>query len=152
MRNNPYEPGSGWDKIRQARLEATKEYRAKVALLCKERYEFLKAHGICVQCGQEYALEGITLCAKCREKNNLARRGKKQRPLTAEQKARKNQNAKETRQNRIELGLCHICGKVKAVPGLKVCSDCRIARNQSRYGYFEHSHKWYEKERKAGRL
>lgn len=150
---------NGWETLRQARLERTKEKRAKLAQYQKERRERLKSDGICIKCATDKAIPGQVLCEKCREINNFKRRGVKQnyKPakkyiLTPEQKAIRSQKKRQRRIDLKELGICVNCGKDKALPGLTVCQPCRLRMNQARYGYVEHSQKWYEKERKAGRL
>lgn len=150
---------NGWEEMRQARLEATKAKRAKKAQYLKERRERLKSEGICTKCATDKAIPGQTLCEKCREIYNFKRRGVKQghKPVkkyiaTSEQKEKNAQRNKHRRIELKELGICTNCAKVKALPGLTICMKCRIEISQARYGYVEHSQKWYEKERKAGRL
>lgn len=149
---------NGWEKMRQARLERTKEKRAKLAQYQKERRERLKLEGICTQCATDKAIPGQTMCEKCKEIHNLKRKGVKQNYKSAKKyiitPEQKEKNAQRKKQKRIELkglGICTVCAKVKALPGLTLCMSCRLAKNQARYGYVEHSQKWYEKERKAGR-
>lgn len=157
MRNSPYPPGSGWDKIRAARLEKTKEARAKQAQIQKDIRQWCKENGICSYCRKEKATEGI-YCHDCREKNNARRRHPKEvkptkkKPLTDEQKAKKRQYAKEKRLSNIENGLCSQCGKNAPLPGRKLCNNCRLYLNQFRYGYVEHTAQWYEKERREKRI
>lgn len=150
---------NGWEKMRQARLERTKEKRAKLAQYYKKRREQLKAEGVCQLCATDKAISGQCLCDKCREIHNLKRRGvkqistsKKKHIETPEQKERRAQRKRERRIYLKENGLCTNCGKTDALPGLTVCMQCRMEINQSRYGYVHHSQKWYGKERKAGRL
>lgn len=71
---------------------------------------------------------------------------------TKEQRAKKAQRVKAWRETMKEYGLCTRCGQNKALPGMTLCADCRLYNNQSRSGYVQHSLKWIEKERKAGRL
>lgn len=40
------------------------ERRAKAAAIQRERYNFLRAHGLCVRC-KEAAMDGKSLCAGC---------------------------------------------------------------------------------------
>ena len=42
--------------------------------MSQERYYWLKAHGICVQCGQKDAFPGYTKCPECIEKAEEASR------------------------------------------------------------------------------
>lgn len=142
-----YKKDAGLRRLRQLRLEATKEYRAKRAQEQREIYKFRKERGLCVACGKEDAVISITLCQSCREKHNA-----KQIKKTKEEKAKYVILNRRWRNRKYKLGLCIICGKKNHLPGLKLCSDCRIKINQARYGYVEHTHKWYEKERRLGRL
>lgn len=43
--------------------------RTEAARKVRERYHWLKEHGICVQCGQADAEQGLTKCPACREKH-----------------------------------------------------------------------------------
>lgn len=81
MNKELYKPGTCWDKMRQARLEATKEQRAKKAQEQKTIRKLRKEHGLCIRCGKKDALSGITLCADCRLYNNQSRRGYVQHSL-----------------------------------------------------------------------
>lgn len=149
-------------KIRQERLEATKEYRAKRAQEQNELSKFRKERGLCVRCGKKDAVIGITLCQSCREKYNAKRRKsikveripKKRvyKPKTKEEIAKEVVYNRKRRERRAALGLCTMCGKKKALPGLMTCTYCRMKRNQATSGYVDHTHKWYEKERRLGRL
>ena len=47
-----------------------------MAIYQRERYQWLREHGICVSCGVEKAEIGFVRCAKCREKY------KKKKPAT----------------------------------------------------------------------
>lgn len=124
-------------------------------------YQERKSHGICTNCGMEAAIAGQILCEQCREIRNLKRRknenGAQKRPrrVFAEPRDRKKEKAQYAKERRDEFrkkGMCTRCGKYESLPGLKICSSCRLSMNQARNGYFEHSQKWYKKERKAGRL
>lgn len=59
----------GWESFRQARLEATKEKRAKEAEYALERIIMLKEHGICIRCGHADAAPNRVACPACLEKN-----------------------------------------------------------------------------------
>lgn len=157
-----YKKDVGWQRLRQLRFEATKEYRARKAQEQKELRKFRKERGLCVYCGKEDAAIGYTYCQSCREKYNaryikkikVERIPKKRvyKPLTKEEMARKIEYNRNRRNRLYGLGLCTVCGKNNHLHGLKLCSDCRMKYNQARSGYFEHSQKWYEKERRLGRL
>lgn len=136
----------------QTKFEPTPEQKEKYAQRKRERRLASKERGICAECHKEKAEDGKTLCAQCRERKNLSRRGKPRKPLTPEQKARQYEYMKEWRNRKREEGICYHCGKEKALPGLKVCRVCRAYINEMRSGYVEHSLKWWKKERVAGRL
>ena len=76
----------------------------------KERYKWLKSHGICVACGQENAVKGQTLCLLCRDKsreNTL-----KWQKNNAEKFKNYNKEMQKQRYDfRRKNGLCWICGK-----------------------------------------
>lgn len=118
----------------------------------KERREYLKAHGICIRCGYRQAISGMVLCSDCREKNNKSRIGKKNKPLTDEQKIWQHELNKQKYHLRKEQGLCTYCGKNPALPGMTKCHECRLYLNQLRSGYFEHTPKYVRNEINAGRL
>lgn len=139
-----------WEKLRQIRLEATKEKRAKEVVKAKERKKLLKAHGICVCCGQNNAVDGLECCPKCREKNR--QRAQKWRLKNPDKYKKQQEQVKAKRAERIAVGLCTYCGKEKSLPGILVCRDCRLFINQSKHGVTEHTHAYYKKERLAGRL
>lgn len=157
-----YKNDPGLEAMRQQRLKATKERRTLLAQKQKEIRLCRKKYGICVRCGQNDAVEGLTICQTCREKHNAQRRKKdkkpvikktkKYKPLSKEEMAKKVDDNRKRREERSANGLCTMCGKEKALPGLKTCSDCRIRYNQARSGYVNHTQKWYEKERELGRL
>lgn len=83
-KNNP-----DWAAMRQRRLEATKEYRAKRSQEQKEIYQFRKEHGLCTRCGKNDALNGMTLCKDCRLYNNQSRSGYVVHSLKWHEKERK---------------------------------------------------------------
>lgn len=139
-------------------MESRKETLARQA---RELRKFRKEHGLCVRCGKADPAPGITCCETCREKKNAQyrkyingkpRKPRAYKPLSREAVIRKTAQARLRREAREMLGLCVVCGKVKSLPALKVCKDCRLRQNQYKSGYVEHSPAWYEKERRAGRL
>lgn len=56
-----------------------KNHREELSQYQKARRTWLKEHGICVSCGNEDAVEGLTLCQKCREKSNESGRKYRQK-------------------------------------------------------------------------
>lgn len=85
----------------------------------KERYQYYKAKGICVDCGAEWAQTGYTSCEKCRAKN-------KTRHDRNSESA--NAHKREQRAAWRAAGLCTQCGKRKARPERCTCARC--AKNQ----------------------
>lgn len=82
----------------------------------KERKEWLHEHHFCTSCKKQDArtLMGKWECYECTQKNRIRKSG-----------------LKYTRQERKELGLCSICGKV-AKEGHKVCEDCYARLSRAR--------------------
>lgn len=207
---------NGIEKMRHERLEATKEYRVKMARNAKAWRETMKEHGLCSRCGRETALPGLTICLACKEKkihsykampladtrkrenaasmkqrydrlkaqgicvicgkrkvdDGLVRchdcrlqanlnsrqaykkreRNRDRKPLTEAQKERNSLYMKERYKRLKDSGICVVCGKEHAEPGLVRCWSCRLYANQSASGYVGHTIKYQEKERKAGRI
>lgn len=111
----------------------------------KKLREKLKSAGLCIRCGKHKTETGFSQCRECRGRD---------RPTIHSEEALKRQKekAKLRYAERKNQGICVRCGKEKALPGIVLCSICRINRNQAIYGYFEHDPKWYKKEREAGRI
>lgn len=148
---------TGWEDMRQARLEATKEQRAIKAKRQRERHMTWKEQGRCSRCGSIKEDNGLSTCSSCLLKIKLTRKNgehknKPYRELSDAQKERIKRNKAEKYNDRRAQGLCVRCGHRKALPGMALCNQCRLERNQSQYGHVNHSISWYEKERKAGRL
>lgn len=80
---------NGWEIMRQKRLEETKEQRAILSQRQKEIRQYRKEYGLCTRCGQEYALNGMVLCASCRLYNNQSRSGYVRHSLKWIEKERK---------------------------------------------------------------
>lgn len=72
----------------------------------KERYEYRKSIGICVECGREKASDKAIICESCREKRNSSRR--------------------EDRKFYQSLGYCPICKQNHIFGDEKTCPECRI--------------------------
>ena len=78
----------------------------------KERYDWLKEHGICVRCGCEPAYKGMTRCIYCRAIQNAAAVERKRlHPFTQEQREAKRVYSMSIRAERKRKGLCPRCGK-----------------------------------------
>lgn len=65
-----------------------------------DRYNWLKSRGICVTCGEEIAIKGLTRCAMCRAKLNALRTEK------------------------LDKGLCVQCGRNPRRSGRTLCASC----------------------------
>lgn len=75
----------------------------------RERYNWLKSHGICVACGEAEATKGQTRCPYCRDKAvEKTQKWQKKNPEYAEYQRNYQQ---QLRQYRRENGLCQQCGK-----------------------------------------
>lgn len=76
--------------------EKGREYR-------RERYYFLKAHGICTKCGCTDAVSNRTLCADCLYKRN-ERAAKRRNAMTAEKKSGKSIGFENTAESSCRKG------------------------------------------------
>ena len=99
----------------------------------RERYSWLKAHGICVHCGKRDAWNGRTICEYCIERlaNYSAAR---QRQLSEEQREAARARNKARYWNNRESGKCIACGSPTTV-GVR-CLNCSLIhkkRNKERY-------------------
>lgn len=100
----------------------------------KSRYQWLKEHGICVQCGQRDAFSGYVRCPECIEKTNIASakcRDDKEKRI--KYNARGTERRKQLREERKNKHLCVVCGK--SLPeGYKYseCIWCRKRRSERR--------------------
>lgn len=104
----------------------------------KERYEFYKAHGICVICGQETAKKTSVKCGKCTATSVDYARIKYHSMAEEEKKEKLKkdvQRIKSTREQRKVAGLCTTCGKRPPKEGRLQCEAC-LARYR---GYCEKS-------------
>lgn len=111
----------------------------------KERHEFLKQHGICIDCGQEAALPGKRLCGLCSflrnessknwrlkcKQERLCIRCKKPLPegytkVKCEDCNRLTNNERLEREAALKQnGICISCRKRKVVEGSIRCEVCR---------------------------
>ena len=100
----------------------------------KTRYQWLKDHGICVQCGQRDTFPGYIRCPECIEKVNIA--SAKCRD-DKEKRIKYNEHAKERRKQlykeRKSKHMCTNCGK-KLPEDYKYCTciSCRKRRSEKR--------------------
>lgn len=96
----------------------------------RANYAMYKAHGICVVCGHEDAMPGITACVECRALRNEW--SAKWRTTHAEENARRKEEEYKRLKNE---GRCVSCGK-QARPGKTLCEKCarkESIRNRQRY-------------------
>ncbi len=93
-----------------------------------ERYNYLKKHHICVQCGQENAIRGQTLCFRCKA-NDIERKRKnyiRNRDNILPKAKRKN---RERYYKLKEKHICPFCGKRKARMNKVLCDICAKKQN-----------------------
>lgn len=132
-------------------LKKEKEYYAKnkEILLQKGRAnrEKWKQLNICIRCGKNDVMPGSSQCQECAKRSNSR---KHTYTKEAYEKHLQTMNARYVERKR--QCICVRCGREKAMPGKVRCLACNQYVNQSRSGYVEHTAKWYEKERKAGRI
>ena len=105
----------------------------------KERYFRLKELGICTRCGKEQARPGKTVCLSCSFRYHKL--------LTPEQTAQVNEQRKQTRQNRLENGLCPDCGK-PLYPRHQRCYEHMMKKRQ--YYHLKEKDKRSRKYRETG--
>ena len=92
----------------------------------RERYAFLKEHGMCVYCGKEKAAPGKVSCLLCAD-NNV----QKATIYNQYKRDREEYNAymRELRRKRKEAGMCQSCGR-PTHNGKVFCSACGAVRAQ----------------------
>lgn len=80
----------------------------------KERYEYRRANGLCVQCGKPITgKKKQARCAKCRREHN--------------------QHQRERREYLRKLGRCYECGRPLDEEGYTLCKKCREDRQKAHY-------------------
>ena len=89
----------------------------------RERYHWLKEHGICVACATNYNEPGHVYCAECRKKQIRSHSTEKMIKGRA-------QRAREKRHERIMNGLCGDCGS-PVIDGFINCARCREKRRDA---------------------
>lgn len=92
--------------------------------MSKERYDKLKAKGLCVRCGINPATPNYVTCEDCRQK-----RFEYEKEYRSKHRERLKDNSQKKmavkRQKRRVNGMCIICGLNKADVGYTTCSFCR---------------------------
>ena len=97
----------------------------------KERYDFYKSHHICVKCGQERALNGLTLCWRCRldVAESSAIRWRNRAEEEREEILKKHsERSRRLREERKRAGVCVVCGKRNPKKGRVRCEICLANR------------------------
>ena len=99
--------------------------RQKKVVQVQKNYEYKKARGICVVCGQAEAIAGRTRCEVCRarQKENALFAGKREPSPERKEHHRAQERAKyaEDKAN----GICPMCQKPKPDDGFVSCRPCR---------------------------
>ena len=98
----------------------------------RERYHWLKEHGICTKCGQTWAEAGHVTCKSCYMKQRAW--AKRTDPDRSKQRARERARREKLRAD----GLCLWCGKEKAVPEHTLCPNCRSKQRDTQTIYKIH--------------
>lgn len=89
----------------------------------RELYHSRKELGICVTCGNDFAIYGSCLCPECSYKS-LIKSKKYRENMSKEQRERINKRILEERHRRKENGFCS-CGKQRDNEKYRLCKDCR---------------------------
>lgn len=107
-----------------------------------EEYAFLKSIGICVQCRKNNAFPNHVYCPECIEKDVLRQANYRQK-MTREDKDRRNERARQRRQEHKAQGLCVRCSRPAQYGVL-----CYYHKIQS----IKENRKASEKKRREGRI
>ena len=108
---------------------------------CKNRYYWLKQHGICVECGAENAEKGRVHCRKCAKTNQEYSTIWYYKKIMDDEiyknthNEKVNQSIQKRREYRRENGLCTQCGKELIDKKYKKCKQCREKDNAYRKIY-----------------
>ena len=97
---------------------------ARNARYHKERYNWLKENGFCIECGSNYNEPGYVFCKACRQKD--IQRHKRADPTGEKMRA----YGKKLRAVRKAAGLCVVCGKPMDKAGTR-CKACTAKRSES---------------------
>lgn len=127
------------------RKEYAKRNSNKMSEYQKQYRSMRKSARLCIRCGKKEAVEGLTQCEICRQREMYHHK----RKITEAQKIKNKENAKKRYNERKKNGICVRCGKNKAIPGKVRCLDCNLFVNQSRSGYVEHKLNKIKEDRKV---
>ena len=86
-------------QARNYRKNLTAEKREKIAAYKKDRDKRHKEQGLCIRCGKQKAIKGLTRCVECKVKDFIWYERKRQ------------SNGHIPRTECRSFGLCHVCGK-----------------------------------------
>lgn len=100
----------------------------------KSRYQWLREHKICVQCGQRDAFHGYVRCPECIEKTNVASakcRDDKEKRIKYNKHSR--ERSKQLYEERKNNRVCTTCGrKLSEDYEYSTCILCRRKRSEKR--------------------
>ena len=97
----------------------------------KEEYEWLKSHGMCVNCHNKEAMHGSIYCYECWEKS-YDKNGKYDKEHIQENRERMKVYGKKRYAELKAKGICTKCGKHKAVDGETLCLSCKAKKNSKK--------------------
>ena len=97
----------------------------------KDYYDFYKSHHICTNCRRERAINGLTLCWRCRL-DRAESDAIRWRTRTEEERKEMIKNSTERsrriREERKKAGVCAVCGTRKPKKGRVTCEICLANR------------------------
>jgi hypothetical protein len=99
----------------------------------KDYYNFYKSHHICVKCRQERALNGLTLCWRCRldvAESSAIRWRNRTEEERKEINKKHAERSRRLREERKMTGVCVVCGKRKPKKGRVTCEICLAKRSR----------------------
>ena len=94
----------------------------------KERYEYLKRLGICVECGSEDAWNGRTKCLQCLHSTKEASEAAR----SEDSKKQRKKYLSKKRDLCVAFGICRECLKREVAEGKLRCNRC-ITKQKVRY-------------------
>ena len=91
-----------------------------------------RAAGLCLRCGRDEPVAGLTTCAACALKNRERERARNERLKAgglprrdpARRKAADRERYRKAMEDRAARGLCSRCGKAEPAPDKKLCPGC----------------------------
>lgn len=93
-----------------------------------EEYLWYKSHGICVDCRSAEAVRGQTRCPDCKDKGKISSKAYYE-AHKEEMDQYKKDYYKRTYAERLQAGVCTVCGKRPPKTGCKRCERC-LARGR----------------------